>query len=469
MKTVKYTRIVAMAVMAVSFLVLWAIWYSCYYYTLYWQEGFSFFSTLPDFTGIQVDLPVDIFRYSGAYLLQFFRNPLYGSFIQACFAAFVFIGLSFCILRLLDDVRLTWLAFIPVPIFVAGQYADITLERSILWCVIIFAASVFCGFLPTRKLKFPVPECFRSVVLMAVVPIVALGISVYSLLGNERQEILCKIDYHANHGDWQEILQQIPPEEARKDEFKLRYALLALSETGQLADRMFGYGMEHYSQFLFYGSEDPFDRNFNALFYQSLGMSNEVVHQCYQQCLASPFGFNFRSLRILVDTYLEMGDKLIASKYMEILRHTSFHQEWLASRDEKLNGMECSKEAEFVENSPFVGNFLETITSLVNQDMDNKKYVDLCLCAILTTRNAEYFYRAFQVVGPVLYANGVRMPRHYEEAILLIALRGRKILTEYNVSQESKDRFSDFMKLYQSGKINLAKNKYPDSYWSFVF
>lgn len=468
MKLTKYANKLAISVVAIFFLVLWAVWYSCYYYTLCWQEGFSFFSTLPDFIGIQANLPEDIFKYTGAFLLQFFRNPLCGAAIQAGFTTFIVIFLGICV----KDARLLWLAFLPVPVFVAGQYADITLVRSLQWCTSALLLTVIWRlFVRLKHVNFSIPHWLRSSVLMLGVPVMVLGLSVYQLMkkDNGYQEQLCRIDYHANQQEWREILHLISPEDAQKDELKLRYALLALSETGQLADYAFGYGIKDYSQFLFYGTEDPFHRNFNALFYQSIGMPNEVVHQCYQQSLTSPFGFNFKSLRLLVDTYIEMGDRLLASKYLEILRHSSFHQEWTKSRMERLESMKMKNKSVVKNEASFVGNFLETITSMVNRDIDNRKNMDLGLCAILTTRNVEYFRQAFEAVGAVLYADGKRIPRHYEEALLLIALHDKKILTQYNISKESRERFVDFMQLLQNGKINVAKAKYPNSYWSFMF
>ena len=456
------------------FVTLWVVWYSNYYYTLYWLEGFSFFSTLPDFTSLQLDFPADTFKYLGAYFLQFFRNPLCGAAIQAGVVTLVVVGLELFLFRLLGHIRLAWLAFIPVPWMVAGQYGDITLERSMEWMAVVWGL-VLLSCVPMKKLlKLPIPQWLQSPWLALVIPLFVLGVSVYTLVGkgkdNAYQEGLCRIDYHANRREWKEVLQLVPPKEAQRDEFKLRYALLALSETGQLADYVFKYGIKDYSQFLFYGSEDPFDRNFNALFYRALDMPNEVVHQTYQQSLTSPLGFNFRCLRMLVDTYLDMGNPVLAEKYMEVLRHSSFHDSWIEERLPKLealkdgNGKNVSK-----EDSPFVGDFLEVMTSLVGRHPTNEKYVDLWLCSILTTRNPAYFYQAFQFVAPDLYSKGKPIPPCYEEALLMIAMRDSSVLKQFNISKECKQRFTDFMNLVQNGKVNAAKAKYPGSYWSYVF
>lgn len=458
----------------VLFITLLIIWYSNYYYTLYWLEGFSFFSTLPDFTSIQMNLPTDIFKYIGAYLLQFFQNPLYGAAIQAGIATFIVLCIEICILRLFKKVPMSWIAFIPIPFFINGQYEDITLERSMQWCMIILLLTVICLLLSIWKKSFFAPKWLQSPFLAIGIPTIILGISIYQLTNkdqfNQHQEQLCQIDYHANHQNWQEILEIIQPNDTHRDEFKLRYALLALSETGQLGDHLFKYGIRDFSQFLFIGNEEPFQRNFNALFYQSLDMPNEIIHQCYQQSLTSPFGFNFKSFRLLTDTYLHIGNYDLANKYLEVLRHTSMHKEWIEERTNQLNSIkQNTSSANAKDNSPFVGNFLETMTSLVEQYPNNKKFADLYLSGILTTKNAAYFYQAFQFVASYLYANGECIPRHFEEALLLISLDDKTILSRYNISKESKQRFHDFLTMYQSNNINTAKLKHAGSYWNYVY
>lgn len=455
------------------FLILWGMWYFNYRHILIWLEGFSYFSTLPDFTSIQMDLPDEAFKYAGTYLLQFFRIPLLGAAVQAAFATWVMVCVQRCILRLTGKVQLTWLAFLPVPWFVAGQYEDMTLERSMLWAALAMAAAALCSLPWGKKFRLPAPRWLQWPVWVVGVPVAAVGFSVHLLSdkvnGHKYQEGLCRIDYHANRQEWQQVLQLISPQEAREDEFKRRYALLALSETGQLADRAFGYGLTNYNQFLFVGNEDPFERSFNAYFYRSLGMQNEVVHQAYQLSLTSPFGFNFKSLRLLTDACLEMGDKALAEKYIEVLRHSSFHGRWIEERVARLESIRDRLGNDAVTDAPFVGNIQETLVSLANQYPTDRKIVDQCLCAILATGNLEYFYLAFDIVAEGLYATGTRIPRCYEEALLLMAMDNKEIMRKYPVSEATRNRFTDFISLVQGGKLNAAKAKYPDSYWSFVF
>lgn len=453
------------------FISLWICWYFKFFHTMIWMEGFSYFSTLPDFTFLQVNFPDDIFIYIGAYFLQFFQNPIYGATIQAGFATFIILCIEVSLFKIFKNHSIVWLAYVLLPFFIQSQYEDITLERSIKWCLIVLAIMSICFMLKIRVKDTFIPKRLKSPIFIIGIPTLTIISSLRILTNKDTyQEQLCQIDYLANQNEWGKILDIISPKDAQKDALKLRYALLALSETGQLADHMFKYGISDYSQFLFYGNEDPFERSFNALFYRSLNMPNEIIHQSFQQSLTSPLGFNFKSLRLLTDTYLNNGNYKLASKNIEILKHSSLHDKWIKQRLPILDSLKVATSEQSVENSPaFVGNFLETITSLVNQDFTNKKIIDLCLCGALTTKNIEYFYQSFEVIAPIYYAKGERIPRYYEEALLLISLQDKYIMKRYNISIDAQKRFYDFMTNYQQGKFNLAKSKHSDSFWSYIF
>ena len=53
---------------------VWLIWYVFYYYSLLWLEGYSYFTSLPDLKSVLALFPDDLFKYVGAYFLQFFYN-----------------------------------------------------------------------------------------------------------------------------------------------------------------------------------------------------------------------------------------------------------------------------------------------------------------------------------------------------------------------------------------------------------
>ena len=458
------------------FIVLWAVWYFNFYYSLLWLEGYSYFTTLPDLTGILALMPDDIFKYMGAYLLQFFYNPLWGAAIQAGFATWIMLCTGIAIIRLFRNPQgLLWLAFLPVPAFIINQFWDLSLERSVIWCLSAgLIALIVC--LLTLKIRLTLPEMkwMRHPATMVLMPLIAIGLSIFLLTTydtrNKNQEVIGKLEYYGEHGEWGKILELVSPQDAQRNELKRRYALLALSETGRLSSQMFRYGITNPEDFLFYDREEPFCRNFNALFYRSINLPNEVIHQCYQQGVQSSFGFSFTILRRMADTYIELKDYTLAKKYIDILSHSSYQDEWIKSRMPSLEAIRNEKPEYTMKDVPFtIGTFLETVSSMVDRYTNERKYADLLLCGILADKNGNNFYPVFQIIAKRFFANGEKIPHYYEEALLLIAEQEKEILTKYQISRESREHYVDFMNLVQQGRTNAAKRKYPDTFWAHIF
>lgn len=460
----------------VLFIVLWATWYYSFYYSLLWLEGYSYFTSLPDLTSVLALMPDDIYKYMGAYLLQFFFNPFWGAMIQAAFPTWILICTGICILRLFRNTQgLVWLAFIPVPMFIINQFWDLSLERSVYWCVWATIIMLVVVLLSLKwRMNLPSMKALRHPVAMVLMPVLAIGASMFILtkydVRNKNQEIFSELEYLGEHRQWNKILEMIPPQDAQRNELKRRYALLALTETGKLSEQLFRYGITNPREFLFFNREEPFCRNFNALFYREMGMPNEVIHQCYQLGVQSNFGFSFTVLRRLTDTYLGLKDYRLAKKYLDILKHSSYQKEWVDSRLPILEEIKDATPDYEMRDIPFtVGSFLETASSMVDRYPQNRKFSDLLLCGILAEKNGNNFYPVFQIIAKRMYANGEKIPHYYEEALLMIAEHEKDILEKYQISQDSKNRYQDFMNMVKMGRIGAAKMKYPDTFWAYVY
>ena len=90
-------------VMLSAVIALFAAWLVAYPYFLRWLEGFSFFCTLPDFTRIHYDLPADLTKYAGAFLLQFYSSPVAGALIQTATAVLFVSCIWGCVKRLVPE------------------------------------------------------------------------------------------------------------------------------------------------------------------------------------------------------------------------------------------------------------------------------------------------------------------------------------------------------------------------------
>lgn len=57
------------------FVLFWAVWFFFCRYYLIWLEGYSYFSTLPDYTSLFKSIPYGLSCYVGSFLHQFYIYP----------------------------------------------------------------------------------------------------------------------------------------------------------------------------------------------------------------------------------------------------------------------------------------------------------------------------------------------------------------------------------------------------------
>ena len=273
------------------FVVLWCMWYFCYHYSLLWLEGFSYFSTLPDVLSLSVVLPDGILDYAGAFLLQFYYYPIVGAALQALYAVVVMLCAMVVVVRLFDNPsHLLWLAALPVPFFVEGQYWNYTLTRSLTWIIVSVVIAVVVYLLTIRKRRLlHLPPFIANVAVEIVALVAIMAFTVYNLGYKDNScreyEHIWKMEHLAETHQWDALLEITSPDEAQVNGFVRRYALLALLEKGKLADGMFLYNVTSANDFWFKDREEPMCRNYNAMLFRSLGVPNEVIHNTLQQQL----------------------------------------------------------------------------------------------------------------------------------------------------------------------------------------
>ncbi len=463
-------------VFALAFVALWAVWYFGYHYFIIWLEGFSFFSTLPDFTTIMLKLPEDFARYVGAFLLQFYSWPVLGALIMALLSMAVVVCLYVIVRRLFEKPEsLYWVALLPLPVLGWFQSVDLTLSVVITCFMAAFVLMLIVLLATVRKKSFiHVPGFLRNRWFALAISLVSVVTAMFLLLNDNslgrKIEGLARLEYYAENQQWDNILKTVSTEEAKKDEHKRKYVLLALSEKGILPDYAFRYGLSSQDDFTFLKVEEPLCLNFNVLFYKSLGMYNYQIYQLYQQSVQSLPGMSFDSVRELADAYLKLKDYDLAKKYIDILSHSTCHKSWVAERLPVLESIKDADTEYVVNGSPFfLMSFLPDISSMYDRHADDPKFAHFMLCAILSEKNGEIFYNVFKIVAKHLYANGEHIPRLYQEALLLFASKEPEILDKYPIEKQVWDRFVDFTNLMQQGKTAQANRKYADTYWAYVY
>lgn len=477
MKNIKLPLYIHVGIYVVTlFVVLWCVWYFCYHYSLMWFEGYSYFSTLPDVLSLATVLPNGIIKYVGAFLLQFYYYPAIGAALQALFAVVIMLCGMAVVIRLFDNPsRLIWLAALPVPFFLEGQYWDYTLTRSLTWVMVSIVIAIMVYVLTIWKHKvLHVSHYIANVVVEVAAIIVISGLSVYNLCykdsSGREYERIWEMEHLADTHQWDALLEVATPDDAQMNGFSRRYAVLALLEKGKLADSMLLYNVTSTNDFWFKEREEPMCRNFNAMLFRSLGISNEVIHNTFQQQLQSEFGISFTVLRRLVETYLDAKNYALAKKYMDILSHSTLMKHWVEERKPRLEAIKDVKPASEAKDEQFTTmDFMVVTSEMFNRHPDNRKCADLVLCGLLSEKNCKDFYFAFKVIAELQYAHGEHIPRYYQEALMLISVNTPKALNGFSIDNDVRSDFEEVKKMVKNGEKARVKSVYPNTFWAYYF
>lgn len=462
-------------IILLTFILLWAGWYFCYPYFLRWLEGFSFFTTLSDFAAVDLDMPKDIFKYIGMYLLQFYSIPAAGPALHALYPVLVVLCLYVIVRRLSDRTEnLMWMAFLPLPVLVYCQLDDMKLVKiiTVLSCAVL-AMLVVCAITCRKKPFRSMPAFMHDKYLALVLIAVSMAASSAVIFKNDKLqrtiEDAAYLDYLTEHQEWDKILETVSTKESAKYDFKRSYVLLALSEKGMLSDYAFAYGLSASSDFVYDSPQDPFQCKFNSMFYRALGKNNPAAYNTYLYTLQTVSGPTFYWIRTLIDINIEHRNYVLAKKYMDILSHTSCHGKWIRERLPELEAIkDMEPEYPSSEERFFTEYFVKDISNMVIRNMSDKKYADYLLCCTLADKDFNDFLQALEVIAPSLYPDGT-IPRLYQEAVLLWAHQKPELLEMYNIDAEVTTRYNDFVSLISGGKGTQALRKYADTYWAYVY
>lgn len=458
-----------------AFVALWAGWNFCFSYHLMGLEGFSFFYTMPDFIDLYHEMPKDIIKYIGTFLLQFYAIPAVGPVMHALYPVLIVLCIYVIVRRLSEDSRnLMWIAFLPLPFLIYYQLDDLKLNKILtVLAYAVVAMLLICAATYKKKPFRSMPSFMHNKYLALVVILVSLGASVYTIAKNDKlqwaHEDAAHLEYLAERQEWDEILANVSTKDAARYDFKRRYALLALSEKGLLSEYAFSYGLSSSSDYVFDSPRDPFECKFNTIFYRALGKNNPAAYNLYLYTLQAVSGVTFYWIRTLTDIYLEQKDYLLAKKYMDILSHTSCHGKWLEERQPKL---EAIKDAELDYPSPegrfFTEYFMKDVANLAIHNKTDHKYADYLMCGALADRQSGNFLQVFNVLSPSLYPDG-KIPTLYQEALLLLINNNPQLSERYKIDDEVRARYEDFINMINIGRGAQAIRKYAGTYWAYIY
>jgi hypothetical protein len=283
---------------------------------------------------------------------------------------------------------------------------------------------------------------------------------------------LFEVDYYSRQGMWSRVLDTA---KRSSPHYLICHAVdRALYHTDRLGDEMFSYYQD--PQALLLTKKEALWQKADVC--MDLGLVDEA-----EKCLTiamEMYGEKPLLLQRLARVYSVKGDVETASVYLSALSKVPF---WGRQAREDLaqlrNDPNLAKDEEIQRlrairlRQDSVGR-MEVLVQLLTENPRNRMAYEYGMAWLLLTKNLPASLQLFNAYHNLVES---RIPRHYEEAILLAkALNLEAVdLGARSVSQESKDRFESFMKALQPfGRDVAAARKslwkdFGDSYYYYFF
>ena len=254
---------------------------------------------------------------------------------------------------------------------------------------------------------------------------------------------------------------------------------IALSESGQLCDRLF-YGRQDFgtgSLFLPWSSEHI---NWGAYSFYAAGLINEAQRWAYEEMVV--YGKRPQNMKLLIKASLINGKYSLTEKYTGILKNTLFYRTW-AKEYEKL-----IRDSVAIKSHPELGKKIKTLPGkdffiflespqdnlpmLVNENPANKEAFEYLMSWLLLSKEVEMLVNNIKLMKNMGYN---RIPRHIEEAVM-IYYNSQGVFPDLgglSISSDTKLRFDQYFTSYMSARQTPAtlkekmQKQFGNTFWYY--
>ncbi|NNM06953.1 MAG: hypothetical protein HKO65_17785 [Gemmatimonadetes bacterium] len=325
---------------------------------------------------------------------------------------------------------------------------------------------------------FPSGAKKRFLVVSSVVALVSIGITLVVLEYDLQTARVVEIERSIYAEEWGEAIEAHENRPSR-DRIGQYFYNVALSETGQLCDRLFRGTQDFGPASLVLPWEVQF-LNSGAYYYYAIGLANEAHRWAYEDMVV--YGYRPQNLQILAKTTLISGDFRMAKKYAGILKNTVYYRDWAADVEEIADNPDLlvshpdllarskllPKENFFIEYDQPENN----LPLLLEAQPDNRKALEYLLAGLLLIKNVD---AAVSHVGELKDLGYERIPRHLEEAALIFVNTSDfpPNLGGLEISPSTQVRFDRYSAAYAVASRDpqtlraRMEEEFGDTYWFY--
>ena len=359
------------------------------------------------------------------------------------------------------------LYYAALPLYrIQGDYKEYYVPYYLLLLFFV-AMTVLCGILPHVSKREPKPSAKKSSllpalleVLGAAVPLIAAAIYAGSSWyhdDNFHRELA--MQHCIEEGDWEGVLREAAAQEDEPTRAIVVMRNIALARLGRQGDEMYRYrnGSKRY--------DAPFDMRMmmvnGTLVYYHYGLINNCFRLCME--MGVEFGWRAEQLKYMARCAILNGETMMAHKYINLLKSTTFHKEWATELEQRCKLTAYARQME--PNAPemdFIGHMMHYDDELRSDNgyvevfamnrltysnyADDPIFQEQALLASLFTKDTRQFWRHFG--NYVKLHPGKHIPTHVQEAAIHFGtLEERPGLESWPFDESVRQNFQHFLEV----------------------
>jgi hypothetical protein len=432
-------------------------------------------------------------------ILLFFISPGYTLFFY--FILFIYevgignIRTAFVNMIMLSVVLVVLILISYKFIFISSTFSDIVLANLpgleilmtsaivlhiLLACIIVFLL-LTNRFLNNVNIRFA-NQTLKLWNMFFFVLIFSL-VYIFSFSNFQVRNIL-KMDNAVITEDWSKILELADGIE-KPSQLETYFTNIALCKSGKMSESLFRYNQLWQTDGLFLKFEgNSLNTFFGGEVYYQLGMLNYAYRWAMEAMIMNNNKKSGRMLKRMIEICIVNGEWKLAQKYISTLKKTLFYATYAIEYESLIQNKTKLNQAELLINKfqllPKVdflsGDETSTLIFLSHYlayNQTNKYVADYFMAGTLLCVDIDSFMKGFKNLS---LADGGKIPRTYEEALIIIASQSRgNNLPDIVFSEKIKSDYIHFNEIIRRNagekemKENLEISKLNKTFWYYIF
>lgn len=358
--------------------------------------------------------------------------------------------------------------------------ADVNKTYAMAWCAVPILYLIW-RLIPVSMTKIAGNE--KSWIWVAACWLVISGFTGWGVgkTKDRGAELIAKMAYHAEHADWEKILDMAEKDNSDYDEISACYFTnMALWQLGKLPEKMFDYRQIGTAGLFLTWEPNYRNRIYTGEFYYRMGVIPEAEHCAFDAMVNNPVEHGSKSIRRLVLTNMLRGDSINFYKYANLMEKSPVYRKWAQEQKRCFEALQIDSLLEI----PGVPKAAQFPDFFINYDMPEYNLIRVQRANVHEKKPFEYLMASVMLQKDLnmllsclenFYADlhYAEMPRLWQEALLVCVTAseemeqrvlkfpvGRQVIADFNV-------YNEILRNGGAQKEKQLEERFGNTYWHY--